>query len=225
MGFSVARLTTAGLSPAEITAAILDARRTGHRLLYVEVTPADRTGAAVVRAAGAWLADRKVTFIMELPMSDPLASAAGIQTTTEFTLQLETLAWQSGEYSRFRRDPRFGPDVFQQMYSQWLRNSLSHQIARQVLVFRDAAGTERGLLTLGEKNEHADIGLLAVDAAVRGQRVGQRLVAAAAQQARAWGYHALQVVTQLNNETACRFYEKCGFALLHEQHIYHLWLN
>jgi len=176
-----------------------------------------------LRQAGAWLADRKVTFVMPLPvMAPPPTPAIGL--TTTYTPQLESLAWQSGEYSRFRLDPQLAPSVFRQLYSQWLRNSLAGSIARQVLVWRDATGQELGLLTMGEKNGRAEIGLLAVDAAARGQRVGQQLVAAAVAQAVAWGHTELQVVTQRDNEQACQFYEKCGFHFAQEEHIYHLWL-
>ncbi len=227
LGFAVARVVpAAGAAGAtDLPAALAAARRAGVRLVYIFLDPADTAGAAVARTAGAWLADRKVTYAQALLPAEPAPPPAAIRPVTAFTPPLESLAWQSGEYSRFRLDPHFGPAVFQHLYSQWLRNSLDGRIARQVLAWHDAAGTPRGLLTLGEKNGRADIGLLAVDAAARGQRVGQALVAAAQAQARAWGYAALQVVTQAANEPACRFYEKCGFGLMHEEHIYHLWPN
>ncbi|TPG72252.1 GNAT family N-acetyltransferase [Hymenobacter nivis] len=225
LGFPVARLAAAGLAPAELAAAMAAARHAGFRLVYVVAVPADAPVPAAMQQAGAQLFDRKATFAMSLlaPGAGG-APAAAVGTATEYTPQLESLAWQSGEYSRFRLDARFALHVFKDLYSRWLRSSLAGTIARRVLVWRDAAGTEQGLLTLGEKNNRADIGLLAVDARARGQRVGQALVAAAVAQASDWGYQELQVVTQRDNEPACRFYEKCGFALAHEEHIYHWWL-
>ena len=64
--------------------------------------------------------------------------------------------------------------------------------------------------------------LLAV--AARRQGIGQQLVEAARQKAHHWGCPTLQVVTQRDNEPACRFYAQCGFELVREEHIYHLWL-
>ncbi|MDO7874171.1 GNAT family N-acetyltransferase [Hymenobacter sp. ASUV-10] len=224
LGFSVGRLLTDGLSEAQIATAVADARRAGFRLLYAVASPANAAAATALRQAGALLADRKVTFAMPV-LTGPAPVAAAISATTAYSPQLESLAWQSGEYSRFRLDPRLAPTVFREMYSRWLHNSLTGSIARQVLVWRAPTGHELGLLTLGEKNGRADIGLLAVDAAARGQRVGQQLVAAAVAQAAAWGYAELQVVTQGDNEPACRFYEKCGFQLVQEEHIYHCWLD
>lgn len=225
LGFPVAKLTATGLSCLDFDRALQEAKRTGYQLLYIEVDPADETVASAARKNGAQLVDRKATFVLSLPVLNLTSmSIPSISHATEFTPRLEALAWQSGEYSRFRLDTRFEPWVFQNLYTRWMRNSLSHDLARQVLVFRDSSGVEQGVLTLGENNGRADIGLLAVDTSVRGQRVGHRLVRAALAQAQQWRYTEIQVVTQLDNMPACRFYEKCGFRLSHELHIYHFWV-
>lgn len=226
LGFPVARLTTAGLSPEGLIVAMAAARRAGFHLLYVVVEPANAAAQAAMQQVGAQVFDRKVTFVMPLPTPPDAAGgpSAAVGSATVYTPQLEALAWQSGEYSRFRLDARFAPHVFTKLYAKWLRNSLAGTIARRVMVWSDEAGIEQGLLTLGEKNDRADIGLLAVAARARGQGVGQLLVAAAVKQASEWGHQQLQVVTQRDNETACRFYEKCGFQLEHEEYIYHWWL-
>ncbi|WP_051718356.1 GNAT family N-acetyltransferase [Hymenobacter sp. IS2118] len=225
LGFPVARLAAGGLGASAIAAAVAEARQAGYRLLYAIVLPTDTAGGEALRQAGSGLADRKVTYAMALTAADAVSISPAISDATAYSMQLESLAWQSGEYSRFRLDRRFQPGVFQELYSQWLRNSLSGELARRVLVWRSAQDPEAGLLTLGEKNGRADIGLLAVDVAARGQRGGQQLVAAARAQAAAWGFATLQVVTQGDNVAACRFYEKCGFLPESEEHIYHLWLN
>lgn len=224
-GFGVARLTSEAPTAAEVAAALAECRAAGVRMVYWHTRPHDPAANQAAQQHGAWLADRKVTFAQPLPPH--LAAAppdAGIITTTTATPQLESLAWQSGAYSRFARDPRLPAGAFRELYSRWLRNSLSGNIAQAVLALPDAAGHELGLLTLGEKNGRADIGLLAVDAPARGQHVGQRLVAEAGRRAAGAGFAGLQVVTQRDNEPAYRFYERCGFALEHEEYIYHLWL-
>ena len=226
LGFGVARLEAESLAPDELARLLAEARAAGLRLLYLVAAPADARSNASARAAGAWLADRKVTFALPVaPAEQAEAVAPAIQPTTTWTPQLESLALQSGEYSRFRLDAHFAPSVFTGLYQRWLRNSLSHEIAREVLVFAaEPTGPARGLLTLGLKNGRADIGLLAVDAGARGQRIGQQLVAAARQRTAAWDLAELQVVTQLDNEPACGFYRRCGFREWQVEHIYHLWL-
>lgn len=230
LGYGTGRLVAGQLSAEALQEQIEAARAAGMRLLYLVAAPDDALSNASALAAGAWLADRKVTFAMPVAAAESQQPVpAAIHGTTTWTPRLESLALQSGEYSRFRLDPHFAPEVFTGLYGLWLRNSLSHQIAREVLIF-EGAGEEgapadaRGLLTLGLKNGRADIGLLAVDAAARGQRIGQQLVAVARQRTAAWGLAELQVVTQLDNEPACGFYQRCGFREWQVEHIYHLWL-
>ena len=225
LGFPVARFTASGLAFSAISEAVAVARQAGCRLLYVIIAPDDAAEADALRQVGAGLVDRKVTYAVLLPSYVTTSISPAIGDASGYSPQLESLAWQSGEYSRFRLDLRFKPGVFQELYSRWLCNSLSGEIARRVLVWRSPESQEAGLLTLGEKNDRADIGLLAVDATMRGQRVGQQLVAAAHAQAIIWGYTTLQVVTQGDNVSACRFYEKCGFIPENDIHIYHLWLD
>jgi dTDP-4-amino-4,6-dideoxy-D-galactose acyltransferase len=230
LGYGVARINAHKLALDTLDEQLDAARQAQVKLLYLVTTPEDAISNSTACAAGAWLADRKVTFGMELLVKEgKLARAETIYTTTTWTSRLESLALQSGEYSRFRLDTNFEPDVFAKLYKIWLSNSLSHQMAREVLVFEGDIGQEHkaelGILTLGVKQGRADIGLLAVDTIARGQRIGQQLVASAQQIARDWGLTEMQVVTQLANESACRFYRRCGFVEWQVEHIYHVWLR
>ena len=93
-----------------------------------------------------------------------------------------------------------------------------------LLAYPSPNGEEVGLLTLGKQEGLASIGLLAVAGANQGKGIGKLLEAAARQQAQRWNCPTLQVVKQRDNERACRFYVRCGFGLVREEHIYHLWL-
>lgn len=226
LGFGVARLELRSITPQELAQCVTEARTMGLRLLYLIAAPADAVSNASAQQAGAWLADRKVTFAMAVaPAEQSAPISTAIRPTTTWTPQLANLALQSGEYSRFRLDTNFAPTVYAGLYQRWLQNSLNHQIAREVLTFdAEGSGQAQGLLTLGTKNGRANIGLLAVEAQARGQRIGQQLIAAARQYTAAWGLAELQVVTQLDNEPACGFYRRCGFSEWQVEHIYHLWL-
>lgn len=224
-GFGVARLLCKNPTNAEIQTALTECRTTSVRLIYWHARCQDAVAIQSAQQHGAWLADRKVTFAVPICSGGDIPVDVDIVPTTTFTPQLESLAWQSGEYSRFALDKRLPADAFRQLYSQWLRNSLSGAIARVVLTLYGDTGNELGLLTLGEKNGRADIGLLAVDQYARGQRIGKRLIAEAHRLAASMGYTELQVVTQRDNVLACGFYENCGFAIVDEEYIYHLWLE
>jgi dTDP-4-amino-4,6-dideoxy-D-galactose acyltransferase len=225
LGYPVARLQPAATDEASVQALLSEARGRGYRLLYWGIDPADARGALTAQHLGSQLVDQKVTFAMPVTTA-PVALPAGVEPTTNLTTKLESLAWQAGHQSRYQTDPNFAPDVYKRLYSLWIANSVKGELARETLVFRSAPGAEEaGLITLGIKQARVDIGLLAVDAQVRGQSIGAVLVEAARQRTHAWGYDTLQVVTQLTNTGACRFYERCGFLTDKVEHIYHVWLK
>ena len=224
LGFPVGRLVAHNLATVHLVALVAESRAAGFRLIYLATDPTDIETADTARQLSARLIDRKLTFAR--PTAGPAVNRAfnDIESATAYTPQLERLAWQSGEFSRFQRDENFGSHVFSDLYSHWLRASLSGELARVVLASHSPTGAETGLLTLSEQAGCASIGLLAVEAAARGQGIGQQLVEAARQQALAWGCTQLQVVTQRDNAPACQFYASCGFGLVREEHLYHLWL-
>ena len=225
LGFVVARAVMPPSGAAEVAAVVAQARAQGVRLLYLLLDPADEAAAAAARAAGAHLADRKVTFSRAVsPVPGRPVDAEHVMSATAFSSELEVLAWQSGEYSRFRRDPGFAPGVFERLYSHWLRASLNGELARAVLAWAGPEGTLSGLLTLQAHGAQASIGLLAVQASQRGRGQGWALVATALRAAQDWGCERLRVVTQLDNRPACRFYTSMGFATEHQENVYHLWL-
>lgn len=229
LGFPVGQLVAQELHTTGLAALVDESRTNGIRLIYMRVNPTDTAMAAAAHQTGARLVDRKMTFARETDLSilagqETESGDDSIFSTTTFTSELEELAWQSGEFSRFRRDGRFAAGFFKNLYTQWLRASLTGELARVVLAYPSPKGEEVGLLTLGQQEGLAIIGLLAVAGANRGQGIGQQLVEAARQQAQRWGCPTLQVVTQRDNEPACRFYARCGFELVREEHIYHLWL-
>lgn len=180
-------------------------------------------------AANHWAADRgelldvKTTYIIDV-QSWPEDVEIQEVTKADFSPELLSLALQSGQYSRFRLDPHLLKDEFARMYEVWLKRSLAHEIAFTVMtIWRENRPV--GLLTLGEKNDRADIGLLAVDQEMRGQGIGKQLLRAAHHRAQIKGFTTLQVVTQGRNTPACAFYESQGFQQEVVENVYHLWLN
>lgn len=225
LGFPVGAATVPRPGAAAVDELVAQARRLRLHLSYLFLDPADAGAAAAARRAGAYLTDRKVT--LQCPVSAIYTGvphvAKDIVRIRELRPGLEQLAWQSGEYSRFRTDQRFAPGVFEQLYSRWLHASLSGELAQAIFICQNSEGYPTGLLTLQPHGPVASIGLLAVYAAARGQGQGRSLVEAARHAAREWGCDKLRVITQLDNERACRFYAQCGFTMEQVVHVYHLW--
>jgi dTDP-4-amino-4,6-dideoxy-D-galactose acyltransferase len=229
LGFGVARVRVQQLVPASWQQVRHEAAALGCQLLYVVADPADVLSTNTLHAAGLARASCLVTFVApagRVAAGAERAAALHIERTTRPTAALEALAWESGVYSRFRLDPHLAPAVFQAMYREWLLKSLrGEEMAREVYSARLPDGAEVGLLTLGEQAGRADIGLLAVAADHRRAGIARQLLATAAARCHAWGLAKIQVVTQVENQPACRFYARAGFEPVLEQDIYHCWLR
>lgn len=198
------------------------AERTGIRLLYLFLPTAGTDLRDALRREGFRDVGGKVDF------SKTVSATAGIAPDPEIVPcrtnhpALECLAFQSGKYSRFRRDPGFRPGDFERFYSEWLAGSLAGNGGKRACI----AGTPespKGLLTL-EPGETVRIGLFAVAPEHRRQGVGRRLIAQAERFCAERATGELRVATQIENREACQFYESCGFRNIHQESIFHAWL-
>jgi len=224
-GFKVGRITKPELEVQELSEVLSEMKKEKVRLVYfpskkeIEFDTANKLSG--------FLADKKTTFAVDLrtlnldesistDIVEPFNEAMPIS-------DIENLAVQSGEYSRFAIDPNFPKDKFTSLYKIWMKRSLKKEIASEVLVIRDRDNIA-GVVTLGEKNGHGDIGLFAVDSNYRGKNYGEMLVRAAQRWFIAEGYKYGQVVTQGQNIPACNLYKKCGYSVEKVEYFYHFWL-
>jgi dTDP-4-amino-4,6-dideoxy-D-galactose acyltransferase len=225
-GFGVARLETPRATRDELAAALDELRKAGVRLVYwpaAEIADPELG----VEELGGRLVDEKTVFVTDLVGREDLPESPVEVVPFDASMslgQLEALAVQAGIHSRFAVDDRLPRERFEAMYRIWARRSAAREIADEVLVVEEE-GRIRGLITLGTVRDRGDIGLVAVDAASRGRRLGQTLV----REAQAWfarrGDAVGQVVTQRGNAAACRLYEKCGYEIESVTPFYHFWLG
>ncbi|QIX60925.1 GNAT family N-acetyltransferase [Hymenobacter sp. BT18] len=225
LGMAVGRLHGSAIGAATLRAAIHEARGAGWALLYWSVAATDAVSQAAAQDSQLPIADHRVTYTLAVPPAGADSLPAQVAPTTVLSAPLLALAFQSGHFSRFRTDHRFAPEVFERLYTHWIRQSVRGELAREVLVFRASpTAPEVGLLTLRPEADAVTIGLLAVDERARKQGIGGALLQVAQQRVRAWGFQRLTAVTQRNNLAACQFYENAGFQPSQEEYLYHLWL-
>ena len=182
----------------------------------------------VISALSGQLVDIKTTYVLDLAKGMPEKLDTSEVSKADEDLQdiddLEDLAIQSGEYSRFALDPNISKEIFFNLYKIWMRKSLSKEIAQEVLLIRQP-NKIAGMVTLGEKFGRGDIGLIAVDRQFRGNNYGKKLVYASRDWLVSQEYSEAQVVTQGNNLAACKLYEKCGYSVETVEYYYHFWLQ
>lgn len=224
-GFPVGRIESAAPTTASLALTVTAARAAGVRLLYGFFEPWAELE-RIARTCGGFLADRRRIYAQAVL---PAHAGPSDEKVVEFegppTEALYALALAAGVHSRFQVDPRFGRPAFESLYRSWIENSVTGEFADVVLVVPDEQGVAGALLTLGRSEGRTDIGLLAVNEALRGQGLARRLVRSAIARSYAWGVRETQVATQSTNAPACGFYESMGYSIDHEVLVFHFWLD
>ncbi|MBN7812937.1 GNAT family N-acetyltransferase [Algoriphagus sp. H41] len=127
---------------------------------------------------------------------------------------LLALAMESGIFSRFKTDQGFTEGEFEKLYGKWIEMALEKEV-----VFMGPKG--EGLVSVSVEGAQGKIGLLAVEAAHRGQGWGKRLVQAAEYYAHEKGADCLLIPTQEANVPACSLYRAMGYSKAQRQFVYH----
>lgn len=228
-GFGVAKIIPSTLDADRLSEILEDLRRQNVSLVYWASDSDSRESQIAGNSAGGLLVDRKITYVLDLETLDKhsfgqagIVEAYAAPTASE---KLEDLAIQSGAYSRFRADPRIPSEQFEELYRIWIRRSVTGEIANAVLVINGESDTVCGMITLGERRGRGDIGLVAVETSSRGRGYGRLLVEAALHFFSSQGYRHSQVVTQADNEPACRLYEAVGYRVETRENLFHFWLT
>jgi GNAT superfamily N-acetyltransferase len=146
---------------------------------------------------------------------------------------LRNLAIASGQFSRFKVDPKFPNEGFEGMFDAWITNSANRSLADEVFLAydttADSSAPEVGFITLKKRGNTVNIGLLAVSDQHRRRGIAKALLSRAV----LWALEVLgssspdatmNVVTQGANQPACACYEHFGFGKDTMQEVYHVWL-
>ena len=223
-GLKTARIRTPDLDEQHLTKTLQNLRSRNVRLVY---WPASQPVDFDVSTLGGRLIDQKAIFELDLGGVPALSIPPGVEVkpyTHDIPQQvLWDLALQAGSLSRFARDPQFPPERFQALYLEWMRKSLNGEMADVVLVSA-AQDVPTGMVTLSAREDIGEIGLIAVEKAFRGRHIGLALMAAAHDWYAAHHLSLARVVTQADNQPACRLYRRCGYELVRTEYFYHFWL-
>lgn len=133
------------------------------------------------------------------------------------------LAFQSGIYSRFKRDNDFAPNCYFSLYRIWLEKSLNRNIADEVFAYTENSKI-LGFITIVKCKDYGKIGLIAVAQEARGKNIGRKLILSGAKYLSDSKINTFYVATQNENHSACNFYRKIGFNLDKKEYYYHIWM-
>lgn len=134
--------------------------------------------------------------------------------------QLLSLALISGKYSRYNLDSQFPKEKFEELYKAWIKNSVSHEFATGVLVYKEKDEI-LGMLTYKHDKGRSSVGLIAVASKAQGKGIGTKMLKYLEDITPLT--NILTIDTQGVNLPARRFYEKNGGTIKSITYLYHLW--
>jgi len=223
-GFRVARITARSLNPERLKSLLNRLKSQNYRLAYWFISPSCKISNLAAQSQNGYLADEKTSLYVRIndviqPKLDSIKEYLGDIDNPE----LLHLAYQSGQFSRFKKDPIFPLGKFEELYRIWINRSIKREIADTVFIHRKA-NKMYGLATVSVSSHQGHIGLFSVDSVVRGQGIGKELMAAIKYFLFQRGICSLGVTTQGENKEAISFYKKCGFHIKNVKNVYHFWL-
>lgn len=226
LGITVARINKPDLSEHKLSDILYELMKDGVNLVYWLSNR--KLEDNIIKQFNGNLVDKKTTFSINFRVQniDNLLPSDRVKPYTSLMSinDVICLAIQSGEYSRFSVDQNIPRERFEALYNRWIQRSINKEIAEEVLVIQNN-NRIAGVITLGNKNGRADIGLLAVDKNHRGKKYGEMLICAAQHWFVKKGYEFGQVETQGTNIPACNIYKKQGYTIEKEEYFYHFWLQ
>lgn len=201
------------------------ARKDGFNLIYLFSKSCDFVSLPILEKYSGKLVDTKITYEYAFnKIQNKSINYHIIELKREKELiKLDELALLSGQYSRFRTDPKIEYQKFIEMYQIWVRSSMNGKMADKILTYM-VDNNIAGFATLKFFDETGRIGLIAVDPSFQGRGIGKALIDHCIELLIGKGINKLEVSTQLENEQACRFYEKYGMYVKSKFYTYHLWL-
>lgn len=225
LGLSVAKIVNPSLNEKKLADCLQELKKEGVKLVYWAIESHNYMARQAALAYDGFLADEKITYLLDLrslPFSFP-SSNVEIYQPQIANPELESIALEIAQLSRFSNDPKLTTWQTNKLYKAWINNACKKIAAKIVLVIKKQ-GVIIGMLTIDEKHGRADLSLLGVSPNYQGQGLGKHLVYAALAWCIAQDYSFSQVVTHKTNVKARHLYEACGFMQEKIEYFYHFWL-
>jgi dTDP-4-amino-4,6-dideoxy-D-galactose acyltransferase len=224
-GYKVAQILNQDIDEQYFTETINYLKTQNYRLVYLKTEPENTKLNDFAKRNKIFLADKKVTFSIKFSEADNFSESNEIKDYKHDFVSddLLKLAYQCGEFSRFKIDKNFKNREFEKLYQIWIEKSVKKEIAEKIFAYY-IENSVSGMITLTKKNNIGIISLIGVDSNFRGQKIGQKLIEQTKNYFKQQNIFKIDVVTQLDNQTACNFYKKCGFKISKIENIYHLWM-
>jgi ribosomal protein S18 acetylase RimI-like enzyme len=180
----------------------------------------------IAQKTKSFLADMNVQFIKNIDKpSIKMDKFTNVYNLFPENEDLLNISKKSFLYSRFFNDPYLPKEKSQNIYLQWTKNSFNKLEKYFVITKINEKIAGYILFSMNLVNSFAIIELIAVDEKFRGKGIGKSLMTGLENFTYEKGVKVIRVGTQVDNISAIRFYNTCGFKYLNCNSIYHYWPN
>jgi ribosomal protein S18 acetylase RimI-like enzyme len=212
------------ISKEEMDLILMEIKLYKYDLVYFFASHEDEVSKEMLNSSGAYLVDQKVVFEKGLDKNPYKLEDDKLVILTETTginlSDFSTLVLQAAEYSRFKNDPNLDESIYKKMYLEWMRKSLTKELADFIIVYMDNNRVE-GFMTAYIKDNIGFGGIMAVETESRGKSIGTKLIQSCLNYFIEMNCDEINFITQLNNVNACSLYKKIGFTQKSVTDIYH----
>ena len=132
------------------------------------------------------------------------------------------LAQLAGRQGRFGLDPKIAPEVCDEIFKNWIINSVNKKLATHTLVYKENSKIV-GFATIDIKNGKGRTPLFAVKREYEGKGISFALMRAMESVLKREGCPVVVGGTQKLNEKALKVYKRYGLVPQKPEFIYHFW--
>lgn len=224
-GFKVAQIISNSEDYSACERTLNELKKCGVQLVYWQVERGSSVASELSSKYNGKLVDLKTTFSYTHTGQTIYCGNENVHNynVTFAEDDILNLAVQCGSFSRFFVDERIAKEKATELYRIWIKKSVSHEIADNVIVYKKNNQIV-GLITLQIKDGRGNIGLVGVDENYRGLGIATELMKASLVYFATKQVLQVDVVTQGLNLPACKLYEKAGFNISLQKDFYHFWI-
>jgi dTDP-4-amino-4,6-dideoxy-D-galactose acyltransferase len=226
-GIRIARINDDHLDSDSMKSALTWCLDNQIECVYLLTNPAESATIKLIEGSGFHLVDIRVTLDRQIQATSlpwrPEASFIRMATIDDIPA-LRQIAAVNHHDTRFYQDKGFPRERCDELYATWIEKSCT-DFADAVLV-AELDEIPVGYLTCHlHDNKVGQIGLVGVSNNCQGRGIGQQLLDESLRWFASAGINRIEVVTQGNNITAQRLYQKKGFMTKSMQVWFHKWFS
>jgi len=227
-GFSIGRIILNSVNEEAIAKAISWSESNAIKCLYFFCDIEEREPILLVENNDFHLVDIRVAFEKQNANPFPLTGIPFGYNIRQATLAdipyLREIARSSHRITRFYNDYNFPRSSCDLLYETWIEKSVSGYA--DVVFVVDEHSVPIGYVTChSDEYTKGHIGLIAIKEDSHGKGLGELLIGKAFEWFSQRNIKIVTVVTQGQNISGQRFYQKCGFWVKGVQIVYHKWFN